>query len=154
MMHAAVQPQDAVQLAASVSNMSRHYQYGDAVGGAKHEAMFNEVDASLSFHDQAIRGRGRPHMAQLRKVKQFLVDPSADESLTLEKRILHEGPEFWTDETDQELQHRVPVIDLLKKHNEHRVTVVDKTHRGDKERFLEPVKLRHLRLTTVTIFSV
>ena len=161
-MRAIVQPQeDSVQLAASISNKSSHYQYDDAplgggVGGAvtstvARHAVMNEGFYDNSFHDQSMKGR---HMAQLRKVKQFLVDPSADDSLPLEKRILHEGPEFWTDETDQELQHRVPVVELLKKHNDYRVTVIDKTHRGDKDRNLEPTKLRYLRLTTVTVFSV
>lgn len=92
-----------------------------------------------------------PAFLPLRKVQQFLVDP--DINIPLEKRILHEGPVFWTDENDHELSYRVPVQKLLEEHNILRAKTKDKAFR-DKEIMLEPAKIRDLRLTTVTLAQV
>ena len=88
---------------------------------------------------------------QLRKVQQFLTDP--DDNIPLESRVLYEGDVFLTDESDQELIYRVPVQEILTKHNEYRVTVRDRRYK-DKEVFLEPARIRDLRLTTVTLANI
>lgn len=70
------------------------------------------------------------------------------ESLPLEKAIIFNGDEKLTDLTDQELFFNIPIMELLKAHNEERVKYPAK--KGGKE-MLEPARIRDLKMNVVTI---
>lgn len=88
-----------------------------------------------------------------RIVRVYLAD--TDDNVPLEKSLLYTGSEKLTDLTDQELYFEIPVTDILAKHNEFRKTVVNKksTQQIGKEVFLDPVKIRDLKMTVVTVAS-
>lgn len=92
-------------------------------------------------------------MSNARIVKVFIADPN--ENLPLDKRVLHSGEEKLTDLTDQELFFEVPINDMLKKHNEYRVTVVDKkqAEKFGRDIMLEPVRIKDLKMVVVTVAS-
>ncbi len=81
----------------------------------------------------------------------YLAD--TDENIPLDHSLLFSSEEKLTDLNDQELFFEMPIQTLLKNHNDYRVTVVDKkaTQKIGKEVFLEPVKIRDLKMTVVTI---
>lgn len=90
-------------------------------------------------------------MSQARVVKVYVADPN--ENLPLEKRVLYTGEEKLTDLTDQELFFEIPMQDLLAKHNAFRKGVLDRKQ-GDKfgrDIYLDPVKIRDLRMVVVTV---
>lgn len=86
-----------------------------------------------------------------RIVRVFLAD--TDDNVPLTQSILHQTGEKLTDLNDQELYFEIPIQEVLKKHNELRATLLDKkaSHRAGKDVFLEPVKIRDLRMTVVNI---
>lgn len=86
-----------------------------------------------------------------RIVRVYLAD--TDDNLPLEKCLLYTGSEKLTDATDQELYFEIPILMILTEHNAYRKTVTDKkaTNRLGKEVFLEPVKIRDLKMTVVNI---
>lgn len=90
-------------------------------------------------------------MPGARIVKVYIADP--DEALDLEQRVLYKGDEKLTDLSDQELYFDINVGELLKEHNERRVKVLDKkaTARANKDVFLEPIRVRDLKMVVVTI---
>lgn len=89
--------------------------------------------------------------SQKRIVRVYLAD--VDDNIPLDKSVLYTGSEKLTDSTDQELYFEIPVQEILTKHNAYRATVVDKkaTNRIGKEVFLEPVKIRDLKMIVVNI---
>ena len=90
-------------------------------------------------------------MSTARIVKVFIAD--SNENLPLEKRVLHSGAEQLTDLTDQELFFEVPIAELLAKHNEMRKVTVDKAQaeKFGRDIFLEPARIRDLKMVVVTV---
>ena len=86
-----------------------------------------------------------------RIVRVFIIDP--DQNIPLEKALLYESDEFLTDATNQELFYEVPIKELLGQHNKYRTTVLDKeaTKRLGKETYLEPIRIRDLKMVVVDI---
>lgn len=82
-----------------------------------------------------------------RLVKIFVVDP--DPNVPLESRLLYQSDERLTDSTDEELLYEVDLRSILDRHNEARKTTRDKSVKS-KEVFLEPIRIRDLRMTVVT----
>lgn len=85
-----------------------------------------------------------------RLVRIIIADPDA--ALPLDKVLLYNGEEKFTDATDQELFFEVDIKNLLDKHNEYRATVVDPDSK-DKKDFLKKARVRDLRMTVLTITS-
>lgn len=83
-----------------------------------------------------------------RLVRVLVVDP--DDNVPTDKCLLHSGAEQFTDATDQELFFEIDIRSILEKHNEYRVTLVDRDV-TDKERKLEPARIRDLKMVVVTI---
>ncbi len=83
-----------------------------------------------------------------RLIKVIIVDP--DEKVPLEKCILYSGSEKLTDLTDQELFFEIDIKDCLYDHNESRKKIIDKSVK-ERTEFLEPIKVRDLRMVVVTI---
>ncbi|MGZ3235772.1 MAG: hypothetical protein ACXU8A_00180 [Burkholderiaceae bacterium] len=92
-------------------------------------------------------------MATARIVKVFIADNN--DNLPLEKRVMYSGEEKLTDLTDQELFFELPISDLLAKQNELRKTVVDKvqSEKFGRDIFLEPARIRDLKMVVVTVAS-
>lgn len=90
-------------------------------------------------------------MSQRRIVQVFIAD--AEPSVPLEHALLHKTEPAFSDSTDQELYFEIPVAELLKAHNEKRKKWLDKdaTRKAGKDVFLEPVKIRDLKMVVVTI---
>lgn len=88
-------------------------------------------------------------MADKRRIVQvFIADPN--ENVPLSESIVYKGEQKLTDATDQELFFEVPINDLLKAHNENRVTFRDKKVK-ERTEHLEPAKIRDLKMVVVTI---
>lgn len=90
-------------------------------------------------------------MTTARIVKVFIADPN--ENISLDKRVVYSGEEKLTDLTDQELFFEVPISALLLDHNKVRVETVDKkqTEKFGREIFLEPARIRDLKMVVVTV---
>ncbi len=86
-----------------------------------------------------------------RIVQVFIAD--TNENVPLEESVLYTGTQKLTDATDTELFFEVPIVDLLKAHNEKRVKWTDKeaSKRSGKDVFLDPVKIRDLKMVVVDI---
>lgn len=89
----------------------------------------------------------------LRLVKVVIAD--TNENLALADRILHKGEEIATDLTDQELYFDLDLKEMLKQHNSLRARTLDKkaSEKAGKDVFLEPVRIRDLKMSVVTIAS-
>lgn len=92
-----------------------------------------------------------PMASTARIVKVFIADPSED--LKLSERVLYTGEEKLTDLTDQELFFEVPIQELLSKHNLSRAKTLDKkqAEKFGRDIFLEPARIRDLKMVVVTV---
>lgn len=91
-------------------------------------------------------------MPNIRRIVQVII-ADTNENVPLASCILHKGNEKLTDLTDQELFFELPVADMLAKHNTERVKWMDKeaTKRAGKEIYMEPVKVRDLKMLVVLV---
>lgn len=90
-------------------------------------------------------------MATVRIVKVYIAD--TNDNLPLDRRVLYRGDEHLTDSTDQELFYEIGVADILEKHNAERVKTTDKAQstKFGRDIFLEPVKIRDLKMVVTTV---
>lgn len=127
-------------------------------GGVQNHAVLQEFGQDL-LNDHLRRKQPAAAAAPLERkvsariVKVFIADPN--ENIPLDKRVLYKGEEILTDLTDQELFYEVPIADLMAKHNDYRKTVVDKkqAEKFGRDIFLEPVRIRDLKMVVVTVAS-
>jgi hypothetical protein len=84
----------------------------------------------------------------IRLVQVFIVD--TDENIPLDKAFLYQGTPKLTDQTDQELFFELDMRQLLADHNVVRIAVVDKK-KTDRTVFLEPARIRDLKMSVVTM---
>ena len=112
---------------------------------------FGEVGADDYELKDMIDEEEDDEMSSFRLARVFIVDP--DDRLPLDKRVLYAGPEITTDLTDQELFFEVEIKDRLDKHNVIRKDTVDKetSKSKDKDVFLEPIRIRDLKMVVVTL---
>jgi hypothetical protein len=82
-----------------------------------------------------------------RLVRVFIADPN--ENIPLDQCLLYSGPQKLTDLNDQELFFEIDIRSILEKHNQSRVTVVDKEVK-ERTEYLEPAKIRDLKMVVVT----
>ena len=83
-----------------------------------------------------------------RLVQVFIADPN--ENVPLEQSLLYRGEQKLTDATDQELYFEIDIKDILAKHNEARVKMVDKAVK-ERTEYLEPARVRDLKMVVTTI---
>jgi len=126
--------------------------YGLVLGGQR---VFNLGHQQDDLMVQAMREHNQHKMEQKkmatptrRLIKVIIVDP--DEMVPLEKCLLYSGEEKLTDLTDQELFYEIEIKDMLDDHNEVRAKIVDKTVK-ERTEYLEPIKVRDLRMVVVTV---
>jgi hypothetical protein len=79
----------------------------------------------------------------------------ADENIPLNKAVLIDKPEEFTDLDDQELFFNLDIKNVLDAHNEYRQTVIDKkaSKNKDKDIMLEPIRIRDLKMAVLTIMD-
>jgi hypothetical protein len=94
--------------------------------------------------------KGNP-MSARRVVQVFIAD--TNENIPIDKCLLFKGEEKVTDATDQELFFELDIKTLLEKHNEMRMLVLDKKVK-DRTEFLEPAKVRDLKMVVVTVANL
>lgn len=90
-------------------------------------------------------------MSARRIVQVFIADPN--ENIPLEDCLLFKGAERLTDATDQELFFELDIKNILEIHNAKRIKVVDKKVK-DRTEYLEPAKVRDLKMVVVTVASL
>lgn len=84
-----------------------------------------------------------------RYVQIFIADP--DPKVPLDKCLLYSSESKMTDLTDEELYFEVEIKRILDEHNEKvRTVTIDKSIK-DRTQYLEPTRIRDLRMTVVTI---
>lgn len=83
-----------------------------------------------------------------RIVQVFIAD--INPNIPVEERLLYKGEPKFTDMTDQELFFELDIKELLAKHNEKRIKIIDKSVK-DRTQYLEPARVRDLKMATVTI---
>ncbi len=90
-------------------------------------------------------------MDRRRLVQVFIVDP--DSELPLEDALLYSGDQGLTELTDQELFFEIDIKTILEKHNKTRAKTLDKDTMKvtGKEAFLDPVRIRDLKMTVVEL---
>lgn len=90
-------------------------------------------------------------MSNRRIVQVFIAD--IDPNVPLDKAVIYSGDRKLTDLTDPELFFEIAITELLKKHNEERVKWLDKeaTRKAGRDMFLEPVRIKDLRMVVVDI---
>jgi hypothetical protein len=93
--------------------------------------------------------KGEVDMAGNRRLVQvFIADP--DQRVPLEQSMIYSGENKLTDLTDQELFFEVDIKRLLDEHNTKRTKIVDKSVK-DRSEYLEPAKIRDLKMVVTTI---
>lgn len=83
-----------------------------------------------------------------RIVQVYIADPNPN--IPLDQQMLHVEPEKYTDLSDQELYFDIDIKGVLAKHNEKRVKIVNKAVK-DRTEYLEPARVRDLKMVVVTI---
>lgn len=85
-----------------------------------------------------------------RLVQVFIADP--DENVPLDKSLLYSGEQKLTDATDQELFFEIDIKSILTTYNTLRVTFINKKVK-ERTEYLEPVKIRDLKMVVVNVAS-
>ena len=90
-------------------------------------------------------------MAERRVVKVFIVDNN--KNIPLDKAIVYQGAEKFTDATNEELFFEIPIREILEQHNDLRIKTIDKksTRDAGKDIYLEPIRIRDLKMVVTTI---
>lgn len=120
----------------------RRYQQKDYAGPPKqkHQQQYAGKQSKEVMKDSA-----------LRIVRVIIADP--DSNLPLENRVLHDSKEITTDLDDRELFFEINIKEKLDAHNAVRAKTIDKeaTKEKTKDVFLEPLRIRDLKMTVVTV---
>jgi hypothetical protein len=138
---------NTMRLSASAENITRRVP-PQPVQAAMLAAQF-QMPKAMSPQAPVMIGEPKVQgQVKRRVIKVYVVD--TNENVPLDRAILFQGEEKVTDLTDQELFYELNMAELLKKHNEFRVTLIDKSI---KERTvnLEPARIRDLSMTIVTV---
>jgi len=111
----------------------------------------NTVEANHAkiFPEQYQQPKEIPMAVTPRRFVKVLIADSND-NIPLADCLLYQGEEHLTDATDQELFYELDIKTLLEKHNEKRTKIIDKKVK-DRTEFLEPAKVRDLKMVVVTV---
>lgn len=102
-----------------------------------------------AMHKQVKQQKEVKVMEVARRVVQiYIADPNRN--VPLEDCLLYKGEPFLTDLNDTELFYELDIKAILTTYNEKRVKMVDKTVK-DRTEYLEPAKVRDLRMVVVKV---
>jgi hypothetical protein len=132
-------------------NVQRNLVYGGPFAGAQEEIgqalNFAQLNQVRSIQREQPK-RKEAKMADKRRIVRVIIsDP--DPKVPLSKTVLFDADEQVTDLTDQELFFNLNIGELLKAHNEFRIGVEYES--GEKKKKLEPIRIRDLRMSVLTI---
>jgi hypothetical protein len=103
--------------------------------------------------DQIIKaGMEKQKMAVTRRIVRVYISDT-NENVPIGECLLFKGDEQLTDADDNELFFEIDVKGLLATHNEKRVKYVDKKVK-DRTEYLEPAKVRDLKMTVVVLATL
>lgn len=123
---------------------------GQAVQRMKSPAW--DLGADDVINEQNIKARKvkfiGDQMPPRRIVQVYIAD--TNENVPLDKSVLYTGEQKLTDSTDNELFFEIDIRGILDAYNKDRITFVDKTVK-DRTQYLEPVKIRDLKMVVVTV---
>ena len=113
--------------------------------GSLESAAFN------TLHFKTNQAEVEEEMPSTRIVQVFIADP--DEDVPVEQRLIYQDEKpYLTELTNEELFFTIPVMDLLKSHNEVRESIVDRERsNGDRDLFLEKIRIRDLKMVVAEI---
>jgi len=141
-------------MAGSSQTIANSLKLNQQRGSAKYEedATLTNFGINQNLQEQK-QLKKEMKMANARIVKVFIADP--DENLPLEKRVIYTGEEKLTDLNDNELYFEIPIMDLLRAHNDVRKATVDKkqSEKFGREIMLEAARIRDLKMVVVTVAS-
>ena len=119
----------------------------------RHVADWNEIEDDEPEDtdiDDELEDKEPDEMAtQKRLIKVVIADPHKDGPM--ESSLLHSGDEQFTDLTDQELFFELPIKEMLDKHNETRTKIKKKGTKGTEPEYLEPARIRDLKMVVLTV---
>lgn len=148
---------DTPAIASSVYGANTSVMALNAAGGLQRLGLLNQQAEDSSLYKAATQliqnsqaNQEVNVMAARRLVKVVIVDPN--ENIALDDCVLYSGDEKLTDATDQELFFEIDIKNLLEKHNEKRVKVIDKKVK-ERTEYLEPAKIRDLKMVVVNVAS-
>jgi hypothetical protein len=121
----------------------------NALGRRIDQAQMQMAEAAVIRQHQ--QGQGVSTMPSRRVVQVIIAD--ANENVPLEDCLLYNGDEKLTDATDQELFFELDIKEMLATHNAKRVKLVDKKVK-DRVEYLEPAKVRDLKMVVVTVATL
>lgn len=99
---------------------------------------------------ESINPQTQEQVMARRVVQVYIADPN--ENIPLEDSLIYQGSQKLTDSTDQELFYEIDIKNLLDAYNVKRVKIVDKKVK-ERTQYLEPVKIRELKMVVVTVAS-
>lgn len=126
---------------AAVNSMVRKVRAERLIGGG--HQFFQNLNSDKDEQETT-------EMAKRRWVQVFVAD--SNENVPLEQSLLYSGEQKLTDLEDQELFFELDIKQLLEAHNVKRIKIVDKKVK-DRTEYLEPAKIRELKMVVVTIAS-
>lgn len=112
---------------------------------------FNNMPPAQALAANLQQAKGKQPMSTRRIVQVFVADPN--DNIAIDDCLLFKGEEKLTDATDQELFFELDIKDMLEKHNAKRVKIIDKKVK-DRTEYLEPAKVRDLKMVVVTVASL
>lgn len=123
------------------------------LGAQQNSPMFQAISQSKQDYIDRVMGNQPKQETKVadpkrRLIKVIIADP--DEKVPLDKCLLYSSEEKLTDLNDQELFFEIDIKTILDDHNLVRISILDKTVKERKE-YLEPVKVRDLRMVVVTV---
>jgi hypothetical protein len=104
------------------------------------------------FEDEEEEDMAKKHKDKYRIVKVYIVDIHPD--VALEKAIIYSSNgEKFTNLNDDELFFELPVMDLLAKHNEERIQVIDReaSLQAGNNIYLEAARIRDLQMRVLVL---
>lgn len=123
-------------------------QYDNQVNG-----MFNgaALQKQIQNYQEAQKPKKEITVVGRRIVQVIIAD--SDPKLPMENAILYRGQDEVTDSTDDEIFMELGVKAMLDKHNATRIKVLDKaaSKKTEKDVFLEPVRIRDLKMVIVKV---
>lgn len=115
--------------------------------GLAGQVQFNDLLKNQKYK----KAQKEKNMSGKRVVQVFVVDPN--ENLKAGVAMLYKSEQQFTDLTDQELFFEIDIKPILEKHNGVRAETLDRTasNKAGKDIFLEPIRIRDLKMVVSTI---
>lgn len=119
----------------------------DQMDWQAHLALLKAIDNKTEPQPKPVNKK-EAAMPSRRIVQVYIADPSED--VPLKDSVLYTGEQKMTDLTDQELFFEIDIKSILEAHNANRAKIINKKIK-ERTEYLEPVKVRDLKMVVVTV---